>query len=70
MSGAIAEEVMVADQFCGHDHKTQTYLGVPMNLLSSGSERCITRQVSGPVFYTRQVRAQNAADQNLANIHP
>src|SRR5450830_415623 len=33
-----------------------------------GAVDVITRRVSGPVFYTRQVRAQNAADQNLANI--
>ena len=66
----MVEEVIVADQFCGHGHKTQICLGVPMNLLSSGSERCITHPVSGPVFYTRQVRAQNAAGQNLANIRP
>ena len=30
----------------------------------------IIRRVFDPVFYTRRVPAQNAADQNLANIHP
>ena len=49
---------------------TKPFITTPSFDSPQGCVDATTRQVSGPGFYTRRVPAQNAADQNPANIHP